>query len=337
MTSTTILPCDTVAGGQEKSPAANSELRSSDAPISAHIKYRVEYVNPEAKVIYQHEAAGSQLEDSTVNPNRTVLELVTTFSTSQDTHDESLGFRPTVRPVPPQKKLHIHSVPIMQALRSVVQYYPSQDLSSDIIKVSAPYAVLVHHYEELMQYRERCKAAANSSDDLCVREESAYEHIGVLKSFLDENIMPAVEAERERNSRGFHTFDMHWLSAKPGDTLFVRNIAGKEEIGVYHSISGGSFELPKKKWEKKYWTLTYDGEEIGRCLSEASTNVWDGEALITEKIMGPLSDVGELDMAADFIRRGRLYWNLLRKQCRYCKGRAIHFPHNEVRLFRKQP
>jgi hypothetical protein len=258
------------------------------------------------------------------------LELVTTLYTNQETHDEEIGSRPTQRSIPPKQTLHIHSVAIMQALRSVVQYYPSQDLSEDIIKISSPYAVLVHHYEDLIRYRDRCRADANSINKLCFREKDAYEHIGVLKEFLDEVIMPAVEKERARNLRGFGTFDMFWVDAKPGHADEFDDNNEEGVVGIIPSVSGGSFEHPKAPWNIWYWKLEYDGSEIGRHLLSATFAVWDGEA--TFKCgLGAINTISEEGTAAESIRKGRLFWSLLRKQCRYCKGQTKFFPHNEVR------
>ena len=57
-----------------------------------------------------------------------------------------------------KKHLNLYSTSIINALRSVVKYYPSQDLSGNPVKIHYPYAVLVHHYDELSVFRDACAA-----------------------------------------------------------------------------------------------------------------------------------------------------------------------------------
>jgi hypothetical protein len=312
-------------------PNENAEKDPEPQHDSAHIKYRVEYMNPADTIIHQYDTTGPEyLEDIATELSPTVLELVTTLFTNQEKHDTSSGARPSTRSVPPRKTLHIHSQAIMQVLRSVVQYYPSQDLSSEIIKISAPYTVLVHHYDELMQYREKCKPGSSSTVQLCHREEGAYEHLGILKDFLDTHIMPAVEEEKARNLRGFITFDMRWVEMKPGYTKTLPVKHGKDEAGIIHSFEGGSLQHPKTPWKVWYWVLEYDGDEIGRKLEHFPVRLFDGE-LPLENGYGDISKLPRDENVESIIRRGHMYWSLLRKQCQWCKGQTMNFPHNEVR------
>ncbi|KAL1605010.1 hypothetical protein SLS60_004553 [Paraconiothyrium brasiliense] len=275
------------------------------------IKYRVEYVEiTTGNVLHRHETKGLNLDDeAALGGAETVFELVTTIRTGQkDSGDEKLTRIPHAGSAA-SVSMHILSGAIVHALRSVVQYYPGQDLSNDVVKVASPYAILVHHYDELTEYRERAKSGA--ADEKCYREKDAYEHLGILKEFLDEHVMPAVEAERARNKRGAYTFDMYWVMMKPGTTF------------VDH------FTKPPEEWTVNYWMLEYNGTFVERVLRSSSRDKFDGEGDADTKPL-ILDDLSGNKKAEDLIGYGKLYWRLLRKQCRYYKGKTKDYPHTEV-------
>lgn len=302
----------------------------SSGPTEKRVKYRVEYVEiATGNVLHRHETKGLNLDDEAeLEGAQTVFELVTTIRTGQKSAGDEALLRVPHAGSAASVSMHILSGAIIHALRSVVQYYPGQDLSSDVVKISAPYAILVHHYDELMEYREKVKPDVEK--DICYREKDAYEHLGILKEFLDEHIMPAVEAERARNKRGAYTFDMHWVRMKPG-TIFLGQWLEDDYYyaGYLHSLTGGSFVKPSEQWNVHYWSLAYNGTFVERVLSYSTLEKFDGENDITMITLDPQNLKGNKE-AADLIGYGKLYWSNLRKQCKYYKGKTKLFPHNEV-------
>lgn len=291
------------------------------------IRYRVEYLSPTDIVLHQYETTGIHYEEEThvSEEEKPVFEIVTTIRTGKTTIVE--GEKVTTGRAP-TRSMHILSVAVMHALRNVVHYYPSQDFASDIVKIAAPYAVLVHHYDELMEYRENCKH--DSGKELCYRERDAYEDLGVLKKFLDEHVMPEVEEERARNARGNGTFDMLWVSFKPGMPFVGRGGDSDHRAGIVHSLTAGSFETPVMPWSLTYWTLRYDGTYIGRCLDIITLTGFDGESSLNFKTFDIHEEPLE-ERVQEIIEDGHRYYGLLRKQCKYYKGNTANFPHNEVR------
>ncbi|KAJ4355596.1 uncharacterized protein N0V89_003616 [Didymosphaeria variabile] len=294
------------------------------------IKYRVEYVEiTTGNVLHRHETKGLNLDDeAALGGAETVFELVTTIRTGQKTSgDETLTRVPHAGSAA-SVSMHILSGAIIHALRSVVQYYPGQDLSSDVVKVASPYAILVHHYDELMEYRERVKSGV--AEEKCYREKDAYEHLGILKDFLDGHVMPAVEAERARNKRGAYTSDMYWVMMKPGTTFVAQWLEDDEHYaGVVHSLTGGSFEKPSVGWNTYYWTLQYNGTFVERVLQSSHMEKFDGENnMVTTPL--DLDNLSSNEGVEDLIGYGKLYWSHLRKQCRYYKGKTKEYPHTEV-------
>lgn len=235
----------------------------------------------------------------------------------------------------PTRYLHIYSISIVNALRSVVQYYPGQDLAGDSIVVRWPYPILVHHYDELVRFRDSCTAKA--PDDLCVREKDAYEHIVLLLKFLDDEVMQDVKAEQDRNKRGYYTFAWSWVRLRPGvcimDTMRERE-EGHWNTGIIHSLQGGVFVNPPTRWEITKWSMSYDGSYLGRECETIEEEEFDGEK--EEEDNDIRIDFGDEQVLEEHavvkrqVELGKKFWQLLKKQCLHHKGKAVQFPHNTV-------
>lgn len=158
-------------------------------------------------------------------------------------------------------------------------------------------------------------------------------HLGLLLQFLDKHVMADVEAEKERNRNGFYTFDGAWVALKPGVTM-LSDVRESEElnIGVVHSISGGIFEDPPVKWKVDKWSMAYNGKYVGRVLKTMNILKFDGEAKAISRIISPddYETVKRDEQLIKLVKRGEMYWKLLRKQCKHYKGRTMEFPYNMV-------
>ena len=234
----------------------------------------------------------------------------------------------------PQDYLRIYSPAIIHALRSVVTYYPSQNLSSDIIVIHRPYPVLVHHYDELANFRDQ--HARKDPTTLCSRVVNATKDLDCLLRFLDEQVMGELRKEIERNKSGLYTFKHQWLSHKPGMTLLYRSREDTAWIpGVIHSVSGGSFQSPVQEWRIVLWYMSSDGEYLTRRTMINSSSVFEGLSETKEDYL--LFDREDMEQmmsknpaVMEAVNIGKEYWKLLNKQCRFHMGRTKSFPHNEV-------
>jgi len=251
------------------------------------------------------------------------------------TNPQHSGVKSRLYPSPgsiPEQYLRIFSTAIIHALRSIVTYYPAQDLSSDIIEIPRPYPVLVHHYDELVNFRDQ--HAGKNPAILCSREINATKDLELLLRFLDEQVMGEVKKEIEHNKNGLCTFNHMWLSLKPGTTFLCGTRLDTLDItGVVHSISGGSFVSPAEDWDMKYWLLEFDGAYLTRKRNPFFVAKFDG----VEKINIILFDEKDIVEAMnkhpsvmEAVNVGKEYWELLNKQCRFHMGKAVPFPHNEV-------
>ena len=308
------------------------------------IGYRTEYRNYLTdELIHQKDTDGPEGEGGNVdNVEHPVFELVTTYKTrlvdSNRKQAEGIASVPpsSASLSTPAHHLNIYSTAIINALQSVVRYYPSQDLSGDLVRVNWPYPVLVHHYSELKAFRERC--SVKDQDAMCVRERHAVEHLDILFDFLEGAIMEDVYAEQERNKRGFHTFEYLWLKMRPGTTILFKLSVDKDwHSCVIHSVSGGVFENPSSEWAIKYWSMCFDGQFLGRSLSSFIPRKFDGEVKIDYSFVftddeslseEKLSTLNEA--VTNQYNYGKKYWSLLRKQCKYHKGISRDFPFNQA-------
>ncbi|KAI1877844.1 uncharacterized protein JN550_000026 [Neoarthrinium moseri] len=283
----------------------------------AWVRYRVEHRHADTDGLINSQ----NVDDFTVGsleaePNVPVFEVVGTYKTSYrysswSSTDEA---PPLTTFSAPTFRMNIYSPAIINALQSVVKYYPSQNLAGDFVDVYWPYPVLVHHYDELTAFRTTC--ANKKASDMCIREKDADEHLGILLKFLDDNIMKDVRAEQERNRNGFYTFDYAWVAMKPGTTVLVDlSDATDKSAKVIHSVVGGTFGDRPEQWEIIYWDLCYDGIRH-RLVSD--------EDLSEESLTS-----GEGAVAQQY-QYGKVYWELLQKQCKYHKGTSCDFPYNEV-------
>lgn len=308
------------------------------------IRYRVEYRDSTTdEVIRSHES-----EDPNIIPPRdtesppfevTKIFRLKPWRTKTTAKDKSTEDVPPVYPgaVAPIHRLRIFSTAIINALQSVVKYYPGQDLTGDTVEVQWPYPVLVHHYDEISMFAVEC--AEKEVDLLCERERDAASHIKLLLEYLDANVMETVRAEQERNRKGLYTFESFWVGNKPGTTI-LQAIEEDKDLRrlTIHSVKGGIFEYPPQDWQVQYWGLEFDGTYLGRVMRlMGATLKFDGvKKMSTDSFIrvgfGEKIDCGEEyhSLIEDLIRQGQVYWSLLKKQCKYYSGKTLAFPYNNV-------
>ncbi|KAI0514731.1 P-loop containing nucleoside triphosphate hydrolase protein [Xylaria bambusicola] len=289
----------------------------------ARIEYRVEYRDRDTNELVRHQVSEeSDLHDAIINdePNLSAFTLIKTYKI-QGSSSSSPPASTNITS-PPSYSLRLNSVAIVNALRSVVQYYPSQDLTGDII-IEWPYPILVHHYDELTKFRD--EVSQKDSSDLCEREKGVQEDLSVLLQYLDKSVMPDVQKEKERNERGLFTFKDMWIAYKPGTTILGRfNDETKYRPLVIHSVSGGVFAYPPHHWTIQFWQMRYNGACLGRVLVTDFIDKFDGEAKLSRTIfVGNLENKNDLpDIVSIQVTYGEMYWNLLRRQYRQYKGKT---------------
>ncbi|KAK6206838.1 P-loop containing nucleoside triphosphate hydrolase (ATPase) [Colletotrichum tabaci] len=320
---------------QREVAAHGSDVGHCTETKRAWIGYRLEYRNRWTGDLISertYEKGNEPLEQETGGP---IFEMIISYKVSTHSLDPAASM-PITSQALPTRHIRIYSIAIINALQSVVRYYPGQDFSGESVVVQKPYPVLVHYYDELQQFRRDCLEKA--PHDLCDRERDAAEHLEILLAFLDEEVMWEVKQEQERNRRGFATFEWRWVAYKPGITVLDKTDTGEWQASVVHSISGGVFENPPKDWEVKLWCMDYDGENIERIWSSPVTwSKFDGERSDSKtgretKFFDPTLDESYLDddVVVKLVETGKKFCSMVQKQCFHHKGKAACFPFNEI-------
>ena len=315
-----------------------------EARLSPHIIYKIQYRHEISNdVVYTREDENpifyQRLAESSRIP---IIEHITDlYTTTKSTEGDG-----QVKDIPDnvvragKPYLKINSPAIINAMQSVVDYYPDQDFSGSSIQVEEPYSVLVHFEQELSEFRE--KFAPSNLDpgiELCERKKNTYEHLGVLQQFLQERYGSAIRDERQRHARGYATFEMLWLLYKPGTTVYCDpNVEDKYNAYVVQYSSGGVVYGRATQLELGLWFLDYDGDSLGRRACIRFPQPFRGEKEITKldcvpielwKANGKRSD----ELEHQLVQRGKMFFKLASRRCMHYDGMSESLPKEPVRIF----
>ncbi|KAK0753083.1 hypothetical protein B0T18DRAFT_6384 [Schizothecium vesticola] len=145
-----------------------------------------------------------------------------------------------------------------------------------------------------------------------------------------------VRVEQERNKRGCCTWEYAWMYNKPGTIRIHTLLGGKEEsVSVIHSVQGGVLEPDSRQYIISGWSLEYDGQFLGRRSHETYLDKFDGVIVDNGVCFLDVADMSRgvedlPEMAQKHIKYGKQYWKLLKKQCKYHRGKSRDFPFNEI-------
>lgn len=337
---------------QESVPPKSSDEQGRDTlvqiPLTGNqherlwIRYRTEYRDQSTNDVVWEENSrtptGSR-HDGTDSISDPIFEILTTYKargdstnakrSSQPGDEKREGPPPRSFGAPPYHKLRIYSPALRNALNSVVQYYPSQSLNGDVLEINWPYPVLVHHYDELAEFRRQ--VLMKKSNEMCAREIHAAEDIQTLLTYLDQTVMDDIKAEISRMKRGFVSFDNLWYAYRPGTTV-INTTAGDKtwRAWVIREIRGGTFVDPPEDWLIRGWSLAFDGRYLGRIESVQVMEKFSGEfGTDWIRILPDNKDIRD-EEAKKLVEYGKSYWNLVDKQCKYHAGDSCTFPYNKV-------
>ncbi|KAK2767722.1 hypothetical protein FQN54_003880 [Arachnomyces sp. PD_36] len=312
---------------------------SSGSEFAGAIKYRTEFVNFTSGQVVASEDKKDENLTSGEPPVMEYVELritqeaaVSSGMTSESTtkkeyHEYSRG----------HSYITILSPAVCEALRCVVDYYPSVNLSGNTIKVSEPFEIFVFFEQELTEYRNRLADAASGEELENCANRYAYKHIGVVQEFVRNRIQKDVDAERERHSRGYATFDMLWLLYRPGsDVYYDLWDVGEHEPYVVRNVSYSLVNGSTNQYEITYWNIDGTKDWVGPCETSATVQRFAGEKEIVSLNSYPCEylsfskDVEDGDaekIREHFTNRGKKWYKLRNgKKCYAFDGFTISFP-----------
>jgi hypothetical protein len=165
--------------------------------------------------------------------------------------------------------MEIYSQPLLEAIRQVVDYYPNQNLSGDVVLIHEPYCVLIHHEKELRKLHQ--KLSSHGKERTSVDIETV-KHLEVLLDFLkphfDRIVLPI--ERRLQNKVPTIDFDSLWYLLRPGILAYCQYAGewiGCVIMGVKGQVEENSGKITQ--WNIQIWFLRFSGG-LGRAFTHSS-------------------------------------------------------------------
>ena len=324
------------------------EVREAAQPDPPEIRYWVEYrqmkdamllltkdVTKNKKLMHIHE--GPVFDVVQVNYTSETTDTKKTEQTAFDQGTKPIaqiaGSLPSVQ-VRGRTYIRIHSRAIINALQSVVNHYPFFDLVSQPVEVDWPYAILVHHWTELEQFREAYNTADGSEvPDECSMNDT-YRHLGLLLDFLEDAIGEKVRAERARWAQPvpMASFGMLWLLFKPGSDIYEhQDLDDNKEAFVVSRVKFHIFDEAWDTYEVESWYLHSDATSVRPQSTTLRMSRFQGEKPIHELEFFPCEYYPEhATRRQELINRSRLGLQLTQRKCMYFDGQSYETPRQHV-------
>jgi hypothetical protein len=157
--------------------------------------------------------------------------------------------------------LEINSPHILKAFKDVITYYPGEALDfSSKFTIDDPYMMLLHHYDDLQNYREK------------VEDTTTKMHISLLLDHLDNEAGPKGMEIKEQIKAGLITFPLLWMIFKPGDLVYQyknghTRLFQVRKHGYGESRSGGKY------FDISCSFVSFDGVKVG--IAGDKLRIWD--------------------------------------------------------------
>jgi hypothetical protein len=356
VTSSSMTATQTVVPAKENGLRVEFNPALDHAPkvgMAEDVRYRVCYQNDKGKVLrVQRPRAPFRLSSSSDAP---VLELVTTVTgtssddsedaIASDSEDEVKKRKSKISALEDQKitqtVLKIRSPELLNALRSVIKYYPGQSLMGDVASFEEPFRPLVHYRQELENYKTQ-HPPEHSEDYIAITNH----HIDILLKFIRNHFGKSLEDEEKRHKQSppVCTFEWAWLLLKPGSTVYAQiddQIPGCPSPYVVKSVSGGVTKHGPESYDIHMWNVDSDGFMLGRSLQNGYIIPFVGEREITSLTAYPTSfyeDTPEqlevnrgMTMEQRLIARGKKFWTLSKDFAyKEYEGMTLEKPYRKV-------
>ena len=319
---------------------AKTKTAPSHPPDPVLVRYKHEYRNDTTHAVIHVEVSTEPFEVH--SEASSVFDIVTTFNTPDNsTWDPSRKGLPQLVSTFGYKSIIIYSSSIINALRTIVDYESTETFSGDSIIIREPFAVLVHYYDQLTQYREKFDPRLGNRE-LCRFTKDIYLHLGLLVDHLDANVMPNVREEESRHRRGVATFDMLWLLWKPGCEVVGDGARGNFDLVskrwdgfILHSVDYSIKDGRLLGYDLVLWGMQYNGKnlqsyEVTMFVYPFSgkRNIRDLPGAVPAQYWGNPNDP---DYTVEYLkRRGMQYFSLMEKQCVYYAGDTLKHPFARV-------
>jgi hypothetical protein len=338
----------TKVSNHEKDDLLKSNALTREA-TSSEIRFRVEYVTLRSREVLM--TRESTEEEQVYAHTGYVFDVVNVNYTSEsnDTRknkDSSRDDDDNRADASDQKKIpdvewrgrpyiRVYSRAIINALQSVVNYYPGQSLVSEPIDIYWPYSVVVHHRAELLQFLRDFQSPVSDFDQAtcCVKETSR--HLQLLLDFVENKVGDKVRELQEQLERDVPvvSFDTLWLLLKPGVDVYERyEVDASTQPHVVNKVD--FVRLLDDSWSEyqvTIWALDNDESGLRPVIQEKTISRFHGERPIHELDLFPCRFLPTHEARQQqLIDRGKLFADLQQKKCMYFEGESIEEPRQSV-------
>ena len=223
----------------------------------------------------------------------------------------------------------IRSKRLCDAIRKVVDYYPSQQLNGNIT-VAEPYHFLLHHREDLRRMMKTGNEGQDAGAFHGLEPKKTSSDIEVLLAFLDAKYAKKIEDEEARHKKNppTATFEMLWMLLRPGTRVYT-DVNGELAAFVINSMSSEKKSNPG--WISiGLWYLDFDGRlrltyasgqslnivigrRIGRCTTAVTSFSFSGEQEISSLKVFPADMASDKSLRPRLEKAGEHYFNVLRQ------------------------
>lgn len=336
----------------ESTKAAGIILETENSFSSSPIKYILSYRGGDGTRFKDEVVENMEsLEPSSQNQNaqRDGILEVTRIVTIQEMH---IDF---TKPLTEQSiavdqygscEIKINSIAIINALNSVIKYWPGLNLNTPSLVIQEPFAILYHHREALQEYADsKSSNLAQKDGERCKREKNVDKHLKLLFGFLDARPeAKKIDMEHERHNRSSPTctFEMLWMLFSPGTDMFIDIFGdGSYEGFVVKQISGGGLAMSSATpFTIRLWYLDYNGKYIGRTEYFRTIEPFTGEKdvsalsvipcnLYKRVTAGQISDESK-SLFQTLVGCGERFLKLTKRQCVQYSGKTYSYPRRSV-------
>ena len=210
--------------------------------------------------------------------------------------------------------LRIRSQKLLNALRSVVTYYPKHILIGDTVSFEEPFQLLMHHRAELEAYKSM--NVENHDEEY---KKSSNEHIDILLQFLKDHFGNSLVEEEKRHQQDppVCTFEYVWLFLKPGTSCFVQGDQNKYNTAYnLKAVEGGMVHGRPQSYKLSVWNVDCDGFELGRVTNTAYILPFGGEKEVKTLTAYPVKfrqDEKDVALEKRLIARGEKFWDMSKR------------------------
>jgi hypothetical protein len=197
------------------------------------------------------------------------------------------------------------------------------------LEIYEPFAILVHHWDELRSFREQFNPTSATADATDCSLNDTYEDLGYLLEFLETEMGETVRTEQARWAQPVPkaSFEMLWLLLKPGTDVYFDNGDGTKSAAVISHVSTFGDTKQQQKYSVKYWQMHGVGFNVKPYEFQQTYLRFHGEKPIVDLPVFPKQyhdDHGQLNQ--NLIAQGEKYCSLLKIKCMYFDGKGEAIP-----------